>query len=113
LEQQTATLPPASADAQQETVAPNRDAPPATLTLDQTPAAGVRAGVPDASPVPQKIGRFEIRRWLGEGAFGAVYEAYDPQLDRAVASTRPSSDVVLHRRYAVANAGWRQADRAV
>lgn len=34
---------------------------------------------------PKQIGRFEIRRWLGEGAFGAVYEAYDPQLDRAVA----------------------------
>ncbi|HJT79064.1 MAG TPA: serine/threonine-protein kinase, partial [Gemmataceae bacterium] len=26
-----------------------------------------------------------MRRFLGEGAFGRVYEAYDPQLDRAVA----------------------------
>ncbi len=31
------------------------------------------------------MGRFQIRRLLGEGAFGRVYEAYDPQLDRMVA----------------------------
>lgn len=37
------------------------------------------------APPPPKIARFEIRRWLGEGAFGNVYEAYDPTLDRAVA----------------------------
>jgi WD40 repeat protein/tRNA A-37 threonylcarbamoyl transferase component Bud32 len=35
--------------------------------------------------LPCRIGRFEIRRLLGEGAFGAVYEAYDPQLERTVA----------------------------
>src|SRR5204862_1704895 len=33
----------------------------------------------------QRVGRFEIRRELGEGAFGKVYEAYDAQLDRVVA----------------------------
>ena len=32
-----------------------------------------------------RVGRFVIRRKLGEGAFGNVYEAHDPQLDRAVA----------------------------
>jgi formylglycine-generating enzyme required for sulfatase activity/predicted Ser/Thr protein kinase len=32
-----------------------------------------------------KIGRFEIRKTLGQGAFGTVYLAYDPQLDRQVA----------------------------
>src|SRR5262249_11764951 len=37
------------------------------------------------SKLPQRIGRFVIRRFLGEGAFGQVYEAYDPQLDRTVA----------------------------
>jgi WD40 repeat protein len=36
-------------------------------------------------PAPWRLGRFEIRRELGEGAFGKVYEARDPQLDRAVA----------------------------
>ncbi|MCE9529565.1 MAG: protein kinase, partial [Planctomycetes bacterium] len=34
---------------------------------------------------PERIGRFVVRRFLGEGAFGRVYEAYDSQLDRSVA----------------------------
>lgn len=32
-----------------------------------------------------RIGRFEIRTALGEGAFGRVYRAHDPQLDREIA----------------------------
>jgi WD40 repeat protein len=35
--------------------------------------------------LPARIGRFEVRTRLGEGAFGIVYAAYDPQLDRHVA----------------------------
>jgi len=33
----------------------------------------------------QRIGRYEIKRLLGEGAFGKVFLARDPQLDRIVA----------------------------
>lgn len=36
-----------------------------------------------------KIGRFEIQRELGRGAFGTVYLATDPQLERAVALKVP------------------------
>jgi WD40 repeat protein/serine/threonine protein kinase len=36
-------------------------------------------------PRPERIGRFEVTACLGEGAFGRVYRAHDPQLDRTVA----------------------------
>ncbi len=35
--------------------------------------------------LPSHVGRYEIKRLLGEGTFGKVYEARDPQLDRIVA----------------------------
>src|SRR5439155_4191795 len=38
-----------------------------------------------AGTLPARIGRFEVRRFLGEGGFGRVYEAYDPSLKRQVA----------------------------
>ena len=34
---------------------------------------------------PQQLGRFKLLRLLGRGAFGAVYLAHDPRLDRKVA----------------------------
>lgn len=39
----------------------------------------------DALPVGTVIGDFEIRKVLGKGGFGIVYEAYEPPLDRRVA----------------------------
>jgi serine/threonine-protein kinase len=39
--------------------------------------------VPDE--IPKQIGRYEIRRVLGRGAMGVVYEAWDPTLDRVIA----------------------------
>ena len=37
----------------------------------------------------QKIGRFELLGLVGQGAFGAVYKARDPELDRTVAVKVP------------------------
>jgi len=37
------------------------------------------------SPLPQKLGKYEIRREVGRGAMGVVYEAFDPVIQRRVA----------------------------
>ena len=39
----------------------------------------------DAEDAPSRIGRFEIRREIGRGTMGVVYEAHDPVLGRTVA----------------------------
>jgi serine/threonine protein kinase len=48
------------------------------------------AGEPSrSSATPTHLGRFEIRKILGEGAFGCVYLAFDPKLIRDVAIKVP------------------------
>jgi len=47
-----------------------------------------------------QIGRYQTIRVLGEGAFGCVFEAHDPQLDRAVAikvAKSINSEVAIER----------------
>ena len=70
---------------------------PVDATQTRLPAAGeadaTRTRLPPSAPpedaveapLPARIGRFEIRRCLGEGSFGRVYEAYDTSLKRIVA----------------------------
>ncbi len=38
-----------------------------------------------AGPVPSKLGKYLIRRELGRGAMGVVYEGFDPLIERVVA----------------------------
>jgi tRNA A-37 threonylcarbamoyl transferase component Bud32 len=42
------------------------------------------------SPPPQRVGRFVVLGKLGSGAFGTVYKARDPQLERDVALKVPN-----------------------
>ncbi|CAN5800477.1 hypothetical protein BH23PLA1_BH23PLA1_39650 [soil metagenome] len=44
---------------------------------------------PEAHPNPVQVGRFMIHQRLGTGAFGTVFRAYDPQLDRDLAVKVP------------------------
>src|SRR4051812_42042644 len=56
-----------------------------TLPADGGDPAVVRRETSGDSFLPQRIGRFTIKQFLGEGAFGWVYEAFDPTLKRVVA----------------------------
>ena len=35
--------------------------------------------------LPEKIGKYQVRSMLGEGAMGVVYEGFDPDIERQVA----------------------------
>lgn len=50
---------------------------------------------PLGSLVGTSVGRYRLERIIGRGAFGIVYKAYDPDLNRAVAIKVPRPDVLL------------------
>ena len=64
----------------------------ASATARQSAGAkdtAARTGDTRPAGTRKKLGRFEIRDRLGAGAFGTVYQAYDPTLDREVALKVP------------------------
>lgn len=77
---------------------------PAAVSLNDEPSGSEPglAGKAAQEPTLEQLGRFEIKRVVGEGAFGRVYRAYDPQLDRFVALKVPtfaSTDKARVRRF--------------
>ncbi|MBW2460750.1 MAG: protein kinase, partial [Deltaproteobacteria bacterium] len=60
------------------------DAPERARGAGPGDVAGVgRPG--DTADLPERVGHYEIRRQLGAGAIGVVYEGWDPRLRRSVA----------------------------
>jgi serine/threonine-protein kinase len=45
------------------------------------------------APSVRSLGRYELRTFIGRGAFGEVWRAYDPQLRREVALKTPRDDI--------------------
>jgi WD40 repeat protein/tRNA A-37 threonylcarbamoyl transferase component Bud32 len=100
---------------------PQSDAPrpvSAPSVIDNGSAPTIDPAVPVAEPIttnelPSRLGRFAIRGLLGAGAFGTVYRAYDPQLEREVAlkvakaAVQSPERVQRFRREARAAAGLR------
>ena len=68
------------ADSQQPSAGTLEAASP-TVTIGQ-PAA-------ESPPIPERIGRYQIREQIGRGGMGTVYIAHDPQLDRKIALKVP------------------------
>jgi len=56
--------------------------------------SGIGSPVVSEVEMPKKLGRFEIRARIGSGAFGTVYWAHDPVLDRDVALKVPRAAVL-------------------
>jgi hypothetical protein len=71
---------------------PPRQTPAGQRLPTPTPGGGAAA----APTMPAQIGRFQLRARLGAGAFGTVYRAFDPELDRDVAVKVPHDGILAN-----------------
>lgn len=70
-----------------------------TVTQDDRPRLEIAQSL---LPPGTHIGRYEVRRFMGAGAMGVVYEAFDPELDRRIAlkllTPQPGRESAAHRK---------------
>jgi serine/threonine protein kinase len=81
-----------SADSAGRQSAPAPERPPSG-------GAAPSSGGKSAPGLPEKIGRYPLRKVLGEGAFGVVYKCHDPLLDREVAIKKLRPDALGSAKY--------------
>ncbi len=62
---------------------------------DQPDNANAGSSACDESMGPEQIGRFKVRRKLGQGGYGLVFLAHDPLLDRELAIKVPRPQAVM------------------
>jgi len=72
----------------------HRPDPKAPATTASLPGIIGRPRSP-GEELPRRVGRFEVRARVGEGAFGCVFRAYDPLLDRDVAIKVSKPDAAI------------------
>ncbi len=89
----TPPITPPASDGRETTLLP---ASPSGLPFSPPPAsqsdsasAVTSPTAPQRPPMIEAFGRFQLLKRLGGGAYGEVFWAYDPQLDRDVAIKRP------------------------
>lgn len=63
-----------------------------TIGMSQTDATPVQSSLLPPTPIPTRIGRFEVIEVLGRGGFGTVYRARDAQMGRDVAIKVPGAN---------------------
>lgn len=71
------------------------DTPGQVLASSEEPTTFVQDGLHQP---PSQVGRFQIRQCLGQGGYGIVYRAFDPQLDRDVALKMPKAEALADGR---------------